>query len=88
MKAGRIVAVVDIGSTKVCCCIANVSEDNHFDILGVGYCVCFGIKHGMIIDMDFVSTLASWIVLCDHRGPKQSGGPQLSYFHKIVGAYR
>lgn len=55
MKAGRIVAVVDIGSTKVCCCIANVSEDNHFDILGVGYCVCFGIKHGMIIDMDFVS---------------------------------
>ena len=55
MKPGQIIAVVDIGSTKVCCCIASVAEDGHFDILGVGYCVCFGVKHGMIVDMDLVS---------------------------------
>ena len=54
MKAGQIIAVVDIGSTKVCCCIASVSENGHFNILGVGYCACFGVKHGMIINMDLV----------------------------------
>jgi cell division protein FtsA len=55
MKVGQIVAVVDIGSTKVSCCITSVSEDRSFDILGVGYCVCFGVKHGIIVDMDSVS---------------------------------
>ena len=55
MKVGQVIAVVDIGSTKVCCCIASVDEHEHFDILGVGYCVCFGVKHGIIIDMDLVS---------------------------------
>lgn len=55
MKVGQIIAVVDIGSTKVSCCIASVSEDRSFDILGVGYCVCFGVKHGIIVDMDSVS---------------------------------
>ena len=55
MKVGQIVAVVDIGSTKVSCCIASVGEDRRFDILGMGYCVCFGVRHGIIVDMDLVS---------------------------------
>lgn len=54
MNVGRIIAVVDIGSTKVCCCIASVAEDGHFNILGAGYCVCFGVKCGIIVDMDSV----------------------------------
>ena len=55
MKVGQVVSVVDIGSTKVSCCIASITEGKHFDILGMGYCVCFGVKHGVIIDMDLVS---------------------------------
>ena len=55
MKVGQVVAVVDIGSTKVSCCIANISENGNFDILGMGCCVCFGVNHGIITDMDFVS---------------------------------
>ncbi len=55
MKVGQVIAVVDIGSTKVSCCIANVTGDRRFDILGMGYCVCFGVKHGIIVDMDLVS---------------------------------
>lgn len=55
MKVGQIVAVVDIGSTKVSCCIASISDNKDFNILGMGYCVCFGIKHGIIVDMDSVS---------------------------------
>ncbi len=55
MKVGQIVAVVDIGSTKISCCIANVTENGRFDILGLGCCACFGVKHGIIVDMDLVS---------------------------------
>lgn len=55
MKVGQVVAVVDIGTTKISCCIASIDEDEHFDILGVGYCICFGVKHGIIVDMDSVS---------------------------------
>jgi len=55
MKVGQVISVVDIGSTKISCCIANVTGDKHFDILGMGYCACFGVKHGVIVDMDLVS---------------------------------
>lgn len=54
MKSGSIVTVLDIGSTKVCCCIASVSGDGYFSILGAGYCVCVGVKAGVIIDMQSV----------------------------------
>ncbi|MDR0968071.1 MAG: cell division protein FtsA [Holosporaceae bacterium] len=50
MSSGTI-AVLDIGSSKVCCCVADVSDDGRFRIIGVGYCVCFGVKAGVIIDM-------------------------------------
>ena len=43
MKVGQVVSVVDIGSTKVSCCIASGAEGKHFDILGMGFCVCFGV---------------------------------------------
>lgn len=51
MKTGNVVTVLDIGSTKVCCCIASVASDGTFSILGTGYCVCLGVKAGVITDM-------------------------------------
>ncbi|MDR0678511.1 MAG: hypothetical protein LBF44_03175, partial [Holosporaceae bacterium] len=50
MRVGSIITVLDIGSTKVCCCIANVSDNEQFEIIGIGYCVCSGVKSGVIID--------------------------------------
>ena len=46
------IAVIDIGSTKVCCCIANSGDDGKFNIIGVGYCICVGVKAGIIVDME------------------------------------
>lgn len=54
MKTGSIVTVLDIGSTKVCCCIASVAKDGRFAILGTGYCVCLGVKAGIITDIRLV----------------------------------
>ena len=46
------IAVIDIGSTKVCCCIANVDGNGKFTVIGVGHCVCFGVRSGIIVDME------------------------------------
>lgn len=54
MKTRNVVTVIDIGNTKVCCCIANAFSDGSFDIIGVGYCVCLGMRFGVIIDMESV----------------------------------
>lgn len=58
MKTRKTVTVIDIGSTKVCCCIASISKAD-FEIIGVGYCACFGVKSGVIIDMDAVEKSVS-----------------------------
>ncbi|MDR1983005.1 MAG: cell division protein FtsA [Holosporaceae bacterium] len=50
MKVGNIITVLDIGSTKVCCCIANIFDSGKFEIIGIGYCICSGVKSGIIID--------------------------------------
>ncbi|MDR2268478.1 MAG: cell division protein FtsA [Holosporaceae bacterium] len=54
MKKNNIITVLDIGSTKVCCCIAALSIDGHIDILGIGNCACFGIKSGIVTNMEYV----------------------------------
>lgn len=51
MKSGTVITVLDIGSTKVCCCITSIAADGRFTILGTGYCACLGVKAGVISDM-------------------------------------
>ena len=55
MKTGQIVAVIDIGSTKVACCIASVLDDGQFNIISAGHCACFGVRAGTIVDVELVS---------------------------------
>ncbi|MDR2682208.1 MAG: cell division protein FtsA [Holosporaceae bacterium] len=55
MKTNSVVTVLDIGSSKICCCIAAISASGRVNILGAGYCVCFGVKYGIIIDMESVA---------------------------------
>lgn len=52
MKNSSIVAVLDIGSSKVSCCIADINKN--INIISVGYCICTGVKSGIIIDMESV----------------------------------
>jgi len=54
MKMKNVVTVIDVGSTKVCCCIAKVFGDGTYNIIGVGYCACVGMKNGTIVDMTSV----------------------------------
>ncbi|MDR2158271.1 MAG: cell division protein FtsA [Holosporaceae bacterium] len=54
MKSSGVVTVLDIGSAKVCCCIAHVFDDGRFEIMGIGYCICCGVKSGVIVDVKSV----------------------------------
>lgn len=54
MKNKSIITVIDIGSTKVCCCIAHIAENGQFQLIGIGHCGCTGVRTGLIIDIDSV----------------------------------
>ncbi|MFC1999942.1 cell division protein FtsA [Chloroflexota bacterium] len=51
MAAGNI-ACIDIGSTKICTVIANVSDGRVVQILGVGNAPSRGVQKGIIVDID------------------------------------
>ena len=46
-----VIAVLDIGSSKICCFIAQVTADNNLRIIGIGHQLSQGIKNGTIVDL-------------------------------------
>ena len=48
---GNVVASLDIGSSKVCAVIAEMSK-KQFNVIGVGTSECKGVKKGIIVDID------------------------------------
>ncbi len=67
---GSLIAALDIGSSKVCCAIAQADASGHFDILGVGHHLSTGVKYGGVIDMEEVITS---IVNAVHTAEKMAG---------------
>src|SRR5581483_3171216 len=53
---GSIVAVIDVGTTKVVCFIARVEEAGELRIIGVGHQSSLGLKAGAIVDMASATT--------------------------------
>ena len=55
-KNENFITVVDVGSSKVCCLIAERSQDNsqELEIKGIGLQRSDGIKNGSIVDMEKV----------------------------------
>jgi cell division protein FtsA len=50
---GSIVAALDIGSSKIACFIAKITDDyGGFDVIGIGHQASQGVKSGTIIDLD------------------------------------
>src|ERR1700710_1825356 len=46
-----IIGVLDIGTTKIVCFIAQITPDNNLKIIGIGHQLSQGIKSGAITDM-------------------------------------
>ena len=48
----KLVAALDVGTSKVCCFIARVGDDRALKIVGIGYQLSRGIKGGAVVDME------------------------------------
>lgn len=54
---GSVIAALDVGTTKVSCFIARLTDDEgHFDVVGVGHQASAGIKGGTVIDLEAAET--------------------------------
>jgi cell division protein FtsA len=47
----NILAALDIGSSKICCIIAELKADGTFRVMGVGHQVSLGFRNGFITDL-------------------------------------
>lgn len=54
MKNG-ILAAIDIGSSKVCCGIARVDENQEFSLIGFGQTISKGIRKGVVSNIEAVT---------------------------------
>jgi cell division protein FtsA len=54
MGRERIVGL-DIGTTKTCAIIAEVKEDGGIEIIGVGTSPSFGLRHGVVVNLEGVT---------------------------------
>lgn len=50
--AGEIVVGLDIGTTKVCTVVAEVTPNGGANVIGYSYVPCAGLRKGLVIDMD------------------------------------
>lgn len=51
-----LIAALDIGSTKICCLIAQSAADGSIRVIGVGHHAAEGMRGGAVIDMDAAQT--------------------------------
>jgi cell division protein FtsA len=52
---GSLVAALDVGTTKICCFIARV-EDEQPRVLGIGHQISRGVRNGGIVDLEATGT--------------------------------
>jgi cell division protein FtsA len=51
---GSLIAALDIGTTKICCFVARVENDQP-RVLGIGHQISRGVRNGQIIDLEAAS---------------------------------
>lgn len=55
MGGRRIVTGLDIGTTKICVMIAEITEEENIDIIGIGLSPSHGLRKGIVVDIDETS---------------------------------
>ena len=60
-KKSNYIVGLDIGTTKICCIIGEVVDDEKIDIIGLGQYPSRGLRKGVVVNID--STVESIKVL-------------------------
>ena len=55
MAIGDIIVGIDIGTSKVCCCLGQINKFNQVEILNSSSVACDGFKKGKIVSADAVA---------------------------------
>jgi len=55
LKRRRIVTGLDIGTTKICALIAELSANRQLEIIGIGIAPSHGLRKGIVVDIDKTS---------------------------------
>lgn len=55
MAIGDIIVGIDVGTSKVCCCLGQINKFNQVEILNSSSVVCDGFKKGKIVSADSVA---------------------------------
>lgn len=84
MTRERIVVGIDVGTTKVCTLIAEVTDDDQLEIIGAGIAPSRGLKKGIIVNID---EAADAIETSVRKAEQQSGFKLVSAFVGISGAH-
>jgi cell division protein FtsA len=84
MSNDRIVVAIDVGTTKVCSLIAEVSDEDHLEVIGVGIVPSRGMKKGVVVNPEEV---VESIVSAVQKAEQQSGFKIVSAFVGISGAH-
>src|SRR5260370_7079335 len=84
MSNDRIVVGIDVGTTKVCALIAEVSEDDHLEVIGVGIVPSRGLKKAIVVNPEEV---VESIVRAVGKAEQKSGFKIVSAFVGISGAH-
>ena len=84
MSNDRVVVGIDVGTTKVCALIAEVSEDDHLEVIGTGIVPSRGLKKAVVVSPEEV---VESIVSAVSKAEQQSGFKIVSAFVGISGAH-
>src|SRR5690554_4956386 len=51
----KVVTGLDIGTTKICAIIAEITNENKVEIIGIGLTPSHGLRKGIVVDIDATS---------------------------------
>lgn len=79
-KSTKIIAALDIGTSKVVCLIAKVNQDTEsFEIIGIGHQASKGIRNGKIVDTHMAEkTIGQAVQSAEHMARHFLNGTPLS----------
>lgn len=85
----NIIAALDIGSSKICCFIAEVGHHGLIDVVGIGHQASRGVKAGTIIDLKAAETAVAHAVEAAEMMAKNTlqGQPIKSVFVNVPGTH-
>lgn len=84
MARERIIVGIDVGTTKVCTLIGEVTDDDQLEVIGVGVSPSRGLRKGVVVNPD--ETVHA-IQTSLHKAEQQSGYKVVSAYVGIAGAH-